>query len=96
MLAFTNEGDLVVDPYLGAGSSACAAVLHDRRAAGAELLSEYLDIARLRIVAAFERRLPTRPITRPVYRPDQSLKVARRPSELDFPLLTFVPPTLLE
>ena len=36
VLALTNFGDLVLDPYIGAGSAACAAVLHGRRAAGAD------------------------------------------------------------
>jgi len=87
VLSLTNEGGLVVDPYLGAGSAACAAVLHDRRAAGAEILPEYLAIARQRIEAAFERRLPRRPLDRPVYKPDPRTKVARKPSEAEYPIL---------
>src|SRR5438876_12094756 len=87
VLSLTNEGGLVVDPYLGAGSAACAAVLHDRRAAGAEILPEYLVIARKRVEAAFERRLPRRPLDRPVYKPDPRTKVARKPSEAEYPIL---------
>ncbi len=92
VLSLTNAGDLVVDPYLGAGSAACAAVLHGRRAAGADLLPEYLDIARNRLEAALEHRLPRRPLDRPVYQPDSSVKVARRPLEFDFPSLSFDAP----
>ncbi|MFB3916482.1 MAG: site-specific DNA-methyltransferase [Terriglobales bacterium] len=89
VLSLTNPDDLVVDPYLGVGSAACAAILHGRRAAGAEIVPEYLEIARKRIEAAFERRLPRRPIERPVYRPDPNTAIARRPIALDLPGLPF-------
>jgi len=37
ILALTNEGDLVVDPFIGVGTVAVASVLHGRRVAGADL-----------------------------------------------------------
>ena len=46
VLSMTNPGDLVIDPYLGVGSAACAAVMHGRRAAGADLSDEYISIAK--------------------------------------------------
>ena len=52
VLSLTNPGDLVIDPYLGVGSAACAAVMHERRAAGADLSMEYPEIARERIEQA--------------------------------------------
>ena len=79
VLALTDPGGLVVDPYLGVGSTACAAVLHDRRAAGAEVIERYVTIARQRIVAAMEGRLPRRPMDRPIYQPDPRSKVAQIP-----------------
>ena len=79
VLALTNPGDLVVDPYLGVGSAACAAVLHQRRAAGAETEERYAAIARERLHLALVGRLPRRPMDRPVYEPDPSTNVARRP-----------------
>lgn len=69
VLATTNPGDLVVDPYLGVGSTACAAVLHGRRAAGADVVAEYVEIARERVQLASEGKLRTRPMGRPVYVP---------------------------
>ncbi|MFB3812869.1 MAG: site-specific DNA-methyltransferase [Terriglobales bacterium] len=92
VLALTDKDDLVVDPYLGVGSAACAAVLHERRAAGSEIVKEYLTIARQRVQAALECRLPRRPIDRPVYKPDPRTKIARRPVELDYLLLPMDPP----
>jgi adenine-specific DNA-methyltransferase len=87
VLALTNEGDLVVDPYMGVGSALCAAVLHRRRAAGSDILSQYVEVARRRVEEALEHRLARRPINRPVYVPDPSSKLAKRPIESDYPLL---------
>lgn len=69
VLALTGEGDLVVDPYMGVGSTAVAAVLHNRRAAGADIVREYIDIARTRVTSAAAGMLPTRPMGRPIYEP---------------------------
>ena len=43
VLAWTNEGDLVVDPFSGSGSTAIAALRHDRRFAGCEISPEYAE-----------------------------------------------------
>lgn len=79
VLALTNPNDLVVDPYLGVASAACAAVLHGRRAAGAEIVPEYARIARERIRQAFEGRLRRRPLGRSIYQPGPTDKIAKRP-----------------
>ncbi|MEN6303033.1 MAG: site-specific DNA-methyltransferase [Armatimonadia bacterium] len=71
VLALTRPGELVVDPYLGAGTSAVAAIMHGRRAAGADLMPEYLEIARERIAQAFAGTVPYRPLDMPVYDPSQ-------------------------
>lgn len=87
VLALTEPGDLVVDPYMGVGSTACAAVLNKRRAAGADLVPEYLTIARERVELALMGKLQIRPMGRPVYQPDTRTSVARRPREFDRPSL---------
>lgn len=87
VLALTEPGDLVVDPYVGVGSTACAAVLNKRRAAGADIVPEYLKIARERVELALMGKLQVRPMGRPVYQPDARTSVARRPPELDRPSL---------
>jgi len=78
VLATTQPGDLVVDPYMGVGTTACAAVLHGRRAAGAEIVGEYVAIARQRLALAAAGRLGVRPRTRPVHEPDPGSALARR------------------
>lgn len=70
ILSMTNEGDWVLDPFMGVGSTAIAALIHKRRAIGAEIMSEYVAIAQQRIAQAEDGKLRIRPINRPVYDPD--------------------------
>ena len=69
ILALTKDGDLVLDPFIGAGTTAVAAILHRRRAAGADIKKEYLAIARQRITDAVAGRFKRRPYGKPVYQP---------------------------
>lgn len=69
VLALTDKGDSVLDPYLGVGSSAIAALKNDRNAYGCDSLSEYTAIARKRIEALLAGQLRTRPMNKPVYEP---------------------------
>jgi adenine-specific DNA-methyltransferase len=80
VLATTAPGDLVVDPYMGVGTTACAAILHGRRAAGAEIVAEYVRIARDRIALATRHELKTRPMQRPVHQPSPTSSLLRRDS----------------
>lgn len=67
VLSMTNENDLVVDPYMGVASTLCAAVSHNRRCAGSELIAEYLDIGKQRVEDAYNGTLKIRPMGKPVY-----------------------------
>ena len=49
ILAGSKPGDLVLDPFMGAGTTAVAAMMHDRASIGCELNPDYLDIACRRI-----------------------------------------------
>lgn len=69
VLALTHEGDLVIDPYMGVGTSAVAAYRHRRRSAGADTVDEYLRLARERVTLEAQGALRTRPMDRPVYQP---------------------------
>lgn len=71
VLALTNPGDWVLDPFLGAGTSVVAAVKHLRRGAGAEIVPKYADIALARLRQLQTGSLRTRPMNRPVYDPTQ-------------------------
>jgi adenine-specific DNA-methyltransferase len=69
VLALTNEGDWVLDPFMGVGSTAIAAMMHGRKALGAEIMGEYVQIARERIARAERGELRIRPMGRAVYDP---------------------------
>ena len=70
VLSLTNEGDNVLDPYLGVGSAAIAAMKHGRHAYGCDLDQGYIDIAWERIHALRAGTLRTRPMNKPVYDPN--------------------------
>jgi adenine-specific DNA-methyltransferase len=69
ILALTNEGDLVFDPFLGVGSTTAAAVKNGRRGMGCELVEEYHRVAVERTALAMEGQLRTRPMNKPIYDP---------------------------
>lgn len=55
VLASTNPGDLVLDPFMGSGTTGVAALRHGRRFIGIEMDKDYLDgIARPRLQAEVE------------------------------------------
>jgi adenine-specific DNA-methyltransferase len=81
VLALTNEGDWVFDPYAGVGSSLIAATKHNRRAMGCEKESEYVEIARQRLTAFFNGELAIRPLGKPVFVPTGKERVAQIPDE---------------
>jgi site-specific DNA-methyltransferase (adenine-specific) len=53
---FTKEGDLVLDPFIGSGTSAVAAKLLERHYLGIEIVPEYIDAAE-RLLRNLPRRL---------------------------------------
>ncbi len=72
ILALTNEGGWVVDPFIGVGTTAIAALLHNRKAAGADIVKEYIDIAKERIKLLLEGKLKIRPMGKPIYTPTRN------------------------
>ena len=72
VLALTEEGENVLDPYIGVGSTAIAALRHRRNAYGCDLDRNYIDIAWQRIHDLRAGKLPTRPMNKPVYDPNST------------------------
>ena len=70
ILSMTNPGDLVLDPFMGAGTTPVAAFLHNRKGAGADVVADYVKIARERVDLAISGKLLTRPMNRPIYSPN--------------------------
>jgi len=81
VLAMSNKGDWVLDPYAGTGSALVAAIKQGRRAMGSEKEERYVDVARERIQAYFKGTLKYRPLGKPVYQPTGKEKVAQYPEE---------------
>lgn len=64
---FTLEGETVVDPFLGSGTTGVACALSDRRFVGIEIDPRYFDIACRRIEEAYRQpRLFAEPAPKPV------------------------------
>jgi adenine-specific DNA-methyltransferase len=70
ILTLTDEGDWVLDPFIGVGSTAIAALMHNRKAIGTEIIPEYVRIAKKRIRLAERGELRIRPMERSVYDPE--------------------------
>ncbi len=81
VLALTNPGDWVFDPYAGVGTSLIAAIIHKRRAMGSEKEPAYTELARQRILDYFNGKLRRRAIGQPVYQPTGNEKIAQIPDE---------------
>ncbi len=81
VLALTNEGDWVLDPYSGVGSSLIAGLKHKRRVIGCDKEAEYIKISKDRIKDFYSGRLRIRPLGKPVYVPTGREKVAQVPKE---------------
>lgn len=72
ILAMSNIEDAVLDPFLGSGTTAIAAVKNGRRGLGVDSVPEYIDIARDRLERLGRGELRTRPMNKPVYEPTGS------------------------
>jgi DNA modification methylase len=81
ILALTNEGDLVLDPFGGVGATAIAAVKNRRNAIILEKEENYCQIARDRLTALEAGTLKTRPINKRIHEPSVNEKAAQVPDE---------------
>lgn len=79
ILALTNRGDIVLDPYAGAGTSLLAAALLERRGIVAEINPTYCELIERRFEQFVSGALPVRKIGTQVHRPTGKEKVAQRP-----------------
>lgn len=74
----TPPNGVVLDPYMGSGTTGVAAVLEGRRFIGSEILKKYYVIAQDRIQQAIDGTVRVRPDV-PVFEPDTSMAVAKLP-----------------
>lgn len=66
VLALTNPGELVFDPFCGVASSGVAALLHNRNFWGCDIFKEYLDIGKKRLNQTIDGTIKYRPFDKPV------------------------------
>lgn len=78
--ALTNPEAVVLDPFMGSGSTGVAAILEDRSFIGIEKESAYFKIAKKRLSDADEGVVLTRPDV-PVKEVDTRMSVAKLPDE---------------
>lgn len=76
--ALSNEGDIVLDPFMGSGTTALAAQLTNRIFIGGELDPGYFDIAKNRLLDAYSGIISIRD-DEPIFSPSGKEKVTQRP-----------------
>jgi len=81
VLALTDKTDWVLDPYAGVGSAVIAAVKNNRKAAGCDKETDYVEISKNRINKFLSGELKTRPIGKPIFIPTGKEKVSQIPDE---------------
>ncbi|WP_216594178.1 site-specific DNA-methyltransferase [Synechococcus sp. PCC 6312] len=81
VLALTNVGDWVLDPFAGVGSSLIAALNHQRRGMIIDRDLDYLTIAQERLDAFESGTLKIRPLGKPIHQPSGQEKIAQIPAE---------------
>lgn len=81
VLALTNKGDWVLDPYAGVGSALIAAIRHERRSMGCDKEQEYISLSKERISKFYMGELKIRQLGKPVYQPTGRERVSQIPDE---------------
>ncbi len=78
--ALTVADGVVLDPFMGSGTTALASYIEGRKFIGSELRQEYYDLSVKRISDAFEGNIKIRDDV-PVIPPDENTAVAKLPEE---------------
>lgn len=81
VLALTNEGDWVLDPFGGVGSSVIAAIKQNRRGMMIDREPIYNQIAEQRVQDFQNGTLKIRPLGKPIHVPTGKEKVAQVPKQ---------------
>lgn len=78
--ALTQEDGLVLDPFMGSGTTGLAALIEKRRFAGAEIQTDYYNISVDRLKSAIEGEIKIRE-DKPIMKPNANTAVAKLPEE---------------
>ena len=79
ILALTNKGDNVLDPFAGVGSTLVAALKNERNSLGIEMHKQYITVGQTRIKEMKAGKLNLREFGKPVFIPDLNTAVAQKP-----------------
>lgn len=79
VLALTNEGDWVLDPYAGVGSTMIGSLRNNRNCIGIEKLKKYITIGEKRITSYKNGLLKIREVGTEIFEPDPNMSVAKKP-----------------
>lgn len=79
VLSMTNEGGLVFDPFAGVASAGVAAIVNKRSFWGCEIVDEYIQIGKDRLIQSIDGTIKYRE-NKPIYDPGRS-NLSKRPEE---------------
>ena len=75
----TNKGGLIFDPFAGVASAGVAAVLNNRAFWGCEIVDDYIEIGKNRLIQSVAGTIKYRE-NKPLYNPSQS-NLSKTPEE---------------
>jgi adenine-specific DNA-methyltransferase len=78
--ALAPENGLILDPFMGVGSTGVATLLENKRFVGAEIKKDYFTIAKKRLNDTVDGKVLIRE-DKPVIKPDKKTAVAKLPVE---------------
>ncbi len=81
ILACSNPGDTILDPFLGSGTTVLAAYANGRNSIGVDLDKNYIKISKARLEELKKGTLRIRPGYKNVIKPNKKQKVAKVPDE---------------
>jgi len=79
--SMTPHGGLVVDPFMGSGSTAVACVLEHRGFMDRDIEGKYVKIAKRRVKLAQQGQTIHRPLEKPILVPNGSHSVSKAPAD---------------
>lgn len=79
VLALTNEKDVVLDPFLGVGSTIVGSIMHNREGLGFEIGQEYINASNKRVNDYINGILKVRPLGKPAYQATGKEKISQIP-----------------
>lgn len=82
--ALAPDGGIVLDPFMGSGSTGAAAIIEEKSFIGIELDTGYFNIAKERIELAKSGLLQYRDIEKPILDPKKAGSVAISPFEINY------------